>query len=229
MSRFAPGWRMSLAVLLLLPVLIGLGVWQLQRGAEKRAYETRYYERLGAPPTAFPANPSEADFLRVRLVGRYQPGHDFLVDNRIRDGRPGYWVVSRFEAEDGRVYLINRGWLAAADGRDRLPPVPTPRETVTLVGVVWPDLGLPPLLEADRWADGWPKRVQRLDVARMAADQPRIVPREIRLEPGQPGAFAAAPLYADFRPERHQGYAAQWFGLALVLAGAFLVYGFRRS
>jgi cytochrome oxidase assembly protein ShyY1 len=63
----------------------------------------------------------------------------------------------------------------------------------------------------------------------MADGEPRIVAREIRLEPGQPGVFAAAPLQADFRPERHRAYAAQWFGLALVLAGAYLVYGFRRS
>ncbi|HEX7034701.1 MAG TPA: SURF1 family protein [Pseudomonadales bacterium] len=229
MSRFAPGWRMSLAVAALLPVLIGLGVWQLQRAAEKRGLEMRFYERLGAPPVTPPADAGQADFLRVRLVGAYQAGHDYLVDNRIREGRPGYWVVSRFEAEDGRLYLVNRGWLAAGADRDRLPAVPTPPGRVALIGVVWPDLGLPPLLEADPWAPGWPKRVQRLDVARMADGEPRIVAREIRLEPGQPGVFAAAPLQADFRPERHRAYAAQWFGLALVLAGAYLVYGFRRS
>lgn len=228
MRRFAPGWLMTGLMAVVLPLLIGLGIWQLDRAADKRAHQTRFYERLGAPPQAAPADWRDTDFLRVRLRGQYRSGHDYLVDNRIRDGRPGYWVVTRFRADDGRTYLVNRGWIAA-DGRARLPEVATPRGTVELTGVVWPDLGLPPLLAGDAWSADWPKRVQRLDVRRMAAEDDGVVPREIRLEHGQPGAFDAAPVHVTLRPERHQGYAAQWFGLAVVLTGAYLVFGFRQS
>jgi surfeit locus 1 family protein len=53
-------------------------------------------------------------------------------------------------------------------------------------------------------------------------------PVEIRLEAGQPGVFAAAPVDVDFAPERHRGYAVQWFGLAGVLLTGYLIFGFSR-
>ncbi|MEQ8484293.1 MAG: SURF1 family protein [Pseudomonadales bacterium] len=225
MRRFAPGWKMTLFALLMLPITIALGFWQLARAAEKQALEDSFYDRFGMLPVPAPADPAGIDFLRVRLEGRYLPGRDYLVDNRIERGRPGYWVVSVFGTLDGRRWLVNRGWLAGAPQRDQLPEVPGADGAQTLVGVVWPDTGLPPLLAPDPWPAGWPRRVQRLDVARMAADDERVVPVEIRLEPDQPGVLEAAPTQIDFAPARHQGYAVQWFGLALVLCVGYAVFG----
>jgi surfeit locus 1 family protein len=226
--RFAPGWGMTLLVAALLPLLIGLGFWQLDRAAEKRDFQQRSLEHLGQPPQPPPVPLHAVDFLRVRLVGEYLDGQHYLVDNRVRDGRPGYWVVSRFRASDGRRYLINRGWLAAPPTRDRLPTVATPAGPVRLVGIIWPDTGLLPLMAGDPWPARWPKRVQRMDVKRMAGEGDGTAAIEVRLEPGQPGVLAAAPLVLDFLPERHQGYAAQWFGLAVVLTVGYLVFGFKR-
>lgn len=220
---------MTVAVILMLPVLVSLGFWQLHRAAEKRGYETRYLEHLGMPAQPPPASWQNAGFLRVRLQGHYQTGHYYLVDNRIRDGRVGYWVVSRFQADDGRVYLVNRGWIAAPASRDQLPAAPAPDGHVRLVGVAWPYMGLAPLLAPDPWPDGWPIRVERLDVARMAAGDASVVPVEIRLEAGQPGVLAAAPVDVDFNPERHQGYAVQWFAMAVTLAILYVVFGFKQS
>lgn len=216
-------------------MLVALGAWQLERAAEKRAYQARYFDRVGDLPHAPPASLADAGFARLRLLGRYQAGRDYLVDNRPRRGQPGYWVVSRFAADDGRVYLINRGWLAAPPDRSVLPDVPTPVGPVSLQVVVWPDMGLPPLLAEDAWPPHWPKRVQRLDVARMATDHDggagpgRVVAAELRLEPGQPGVFEPVPVDLAFDPERHQAYAAQWFGLALVLAAGYVILGLRRE
>ena len=234
---FQPGWGLSLAVVAMLPVLLALGVWQLQRAEEKSGYQSRYYDQLAQPPRPLAAltEPlTNAGFARVVLTGRYQPGRDYLVDNRTRHGQPGYWVVSRFAGQDGRIYLVNRGWIAAPPRREALPDVVTPAGPVTLQAVVWPDLGLPPLLAEEAWPSRWPKRVQRLDVARMAADpgQPGtgpapVVAAELRLEPGQAGVFVAAPVDPGFVPERHQAYAAQWFGLAAVLLAGYVILGFR--
>ncbi len=241
---FRPGWGLSLAVMAMLPVLLALGVWQLQRAEEKRSYQSRYYDRLAEPPrplASLAGSLTDAGFARVFLRGRYQRGRDYLVDNRTRHGRPGYWVVSRFAAQDGRIYLVNRGWIAAPPRREVLPEVVTPGGPVTLQAVVWPDLGLPPLLAEEAWPSRWPKRIQRLDVARMAADpdlgpgidsrfepEPEpVVAAELRLEPGQAGVFVAAPVDPGFVPERHQAYAAQWFGLALVLLAGYVILGFR--
>ncbi len=213
----------------MLPLVVALGFWQLERAAEKQSYQAQYFARVGMLPEPPPVASADSAFLRVRLQGRYRPEHHYLVDNRLQNGRPGYWVVSHFEATGGRVYLVNRGWVAAPASRERLPAVPTPVGVQTLVGVVWPDTGLPPLLADDPWSQAWPRRVQRLDVARMAGEGAGVVGLEIRLEPGQPGAFAAAPVDASFLPERHRGYALQWFALGVVLLVGFVVFGRHRA
>ncbi|MFU8813747.1 MAG: SURF1 family protein [Pseudomonadales bacterium] len=222
---------MTTFVILMLPVVIALGLWQLERADEKRWYEERYLQRLSSLPAPPPEQPLDRDanaFLRIVLEGEYQPDKHFLVDNRVHQGRPGYWVISLLETADGRVWLVNRGWLAGPPSRDDLPDVPTPSGPVRLVGMMWPSTGLPPLLAADPWPETWPKRVQRLDVVKMAEQVDGAVAAEFRLEPGEPGSFIAAPLDMMFSPARHHGYAFQWFGLALALTVGYLIFGFRR-
>jgi surfeit locus 1 family protein len=228
-GRWRPGWKMSVFVAVMLPLVVALGFWQLERAAEKRWYESRQLQRMGQLPQA-PPQRLDADiaFQRVVIEGRYDPHRHYLVDNRVHAGRPGYWVVSRFEADDGRIWLVNRGWLAGPASRDVLPDVPTPAGALRVVGVVWPDTGMPPLLAPDPWPAAWPKRVQRLDTARMAEQDPAIADVEIRLEPGEPGVFQPAPLDVAFSPAIHQGYALQWFGLGVALVAGYLLFGFRR-
>jgi cytochrome oxidase assembly protein ShyY1 len=208
--------------------VVGLGIWQLDRRSEKLAYEAQYFDRIGMLPADAVSSERHEPFTRLRLHGQYEANRSFLVDNQIHEGRPGYRVVTSFRDAGGRRWLVNRGWIAAAESRDRLPGFDTPKGRVTVVGVVWPDTGLPPLLAEDRWGAAWPKRVQRLDVAQMAAQLEAAEPVEIRLEAGQPGVFAAAELGVDFNPSRHLGYAVQWFGLALALITGYVIYGFRR-
>ena len=99
-----------------------------------------------------------------------------------------------------------------------------------MIGVVWPDLGLMPMFGdegQDHWGDGWPKVVQRMDVARMAASVGAEAV-EIRLEAGQPGVLAPPALELNMPSTKHSGYAAQWFGLALALLVGYVVFGYRR-
>ncbi|MEZ5558569.1 MAG: SURF1 family protein [Pseudomonadales bacterium] len=228
LNGWNPGWRMSVFVAVMLPTVIALGFWQLDRAAEKRGYQARYFDNVGMLAVV-PGDPvPEPAFQRVRLTGTYVPSQSFLVDNRVHEGVPGYWVVSRFDAEDGRTWLVNRGWVAAPATRESLPAVSAPPGKVRIEGLLWPDMGLPPLLAQDPWADGWPKRVQRLNVARMAAYFDAAQAVEVRLESGQPGALVAAGLGVEFTPERHVGYAVQWFALSVVLAIAFVVFGYRK-
>ena len=227
--RWHPGWRMTLFTTLLLPLVVSLGIWQLERADEKRAYEDRYYQRLGQMPVAPPADLTDADFLQIRLEGRYDAQRYFLIDNQIHEGRVGYQVVAVFRTDDGRGWLINRGWVPAASRREQLPEVPTPAEAVTIVGVIWPELGLLPLLTEENWSEGWPKRVQRLDVNKMARLLPGIESLEVRLEQGWPGVFVAPRLEMVVLPAKHLGYAAQWLGLGAALAIGYLLFGFRKD
>mgnify|MGYP001824456429 CR=1 FL=1 len=218
---------MTLFTALLLPVVLSLGNWQLERAEDKRAFEVAYLERIGA--LAAPPGDSLADFQRVRLVGSYQSGQDFLLDNQTRQGQIGYGVISLFRADDGRGWLINRGFLPGDRARRSRPEIRTPEGTVTLTGLVWPELGLVPVFGEDLWAEGWPKLIQRIEVARMAATAENVIATEVRLEPGQPGVFDPASTELNMPAAKHTGYAVQWFGLAAALSIGFLVFGFRKK
>lgn len=224
--RFRPGWKMTLFTMALLPVVAGLGFWQLERADEKRRYEEAYLARISGLPVA-PGNRLE-DFQRLKLAGRFEDDLDFLVDNQTHEGEVGFAVVSVFLAADGRRWLVNRGFLAGDRSRRSLPVLTTPSGRVTIVGVVWPELGLMPLFARDDWQGGWPKVVQRLEVERMAGMVDNALPREIRLEGGQPGVFEPAPLAMNMAASTHSGYAVQWFGLTLALIAGYLFHGLRR-
>ncbi len=216
---------MTLFYVLFLPALISLGFWQLARGAEKRQLETDYLTQLTALPVPVAQLNVAQRFQRVRLTGRY--GNEmYLLDNQVVEGVTGYWVVQVFNEKNGKRYLANRGFWPGGRLRSELPQIPTPSETVSLVGVVWPFTGLLPVLDDDVWPAGWPKRVQRLDINRMA-DVADTQAFEIRLEAGQPGVQTAAPFAPVLSDAKHNGYAATWFGLAVVLSVGFLVFGFK--
>jgi cytochrome oxidase assembly protein ShyY1 len=227
--RWRPGWKMTLCVVLLLPLGVGLGFWQLERAEEKHNYEEAYLDRI----SAFPVAPPEAledlqDFQRLRLTGRFEPGRDFLLDNQTRHGAVGYLVVSSFLAGDGRRWLVNRGFIEGGMRRQRLPEVVTPEGEVFLIGVLWPEVGLLPMFSDDEWVSEWPKRIQRLEVERMAGLLGNGVAREVRLEAGQIGAYTAPVLEMNMPSEKHTGYAVQWFGLTIALMVGYLIFGFRR-
>jgi len=227
---FRPGWRMTAFLLVMLPVVVGLGFWQLERAQEKRTLDEAYLKRLTGLPEEPGADP--ADFQRLRLSGHYDARY-FLLDNQIREGSVGFGVIGVFQADDGRRWLINRGFVAGDPTRERLPTIKTPDGRSSIVGVAWPDLGLMPVFGEDRWMAGWPKVIQRVELMRMAREIDvqnggRTMLREIRLEAGQPGVLTAPGMEMNMPAGKHTGYAAQWFGLGIVLAVGYVIFGFKR-
>ena len=233
---------MSLFVVFFLPVLCSLGLWQMSRAAEKEDLQMQFMAQMTALPTMIHESKLNS-FARVKLKGTYEP-EMYLLDNQVHAGEVGYWVVQVFlhHANQNR-YLVNRGFVPAGKDRAELPMVSTPTaDEVVLVGHVWPFTGLLPLLDAAQEIDeqsedsaatlsptaAWPKRIQRLNtqlMGKLAAAENL----EIRLEAGQPGVQVAAAFAQVLEKDKHLGYAATWFGLAVTLLIGFLVYGSRAA
>lgn len=220
---------MTAFVAVFLPLLASLGIWQIGRADEKRDRQELVFERLAMLPVAVPESMEGMEYRHVRLQGVFELNRYFLLDNQMVQGRPGYWIIASFLADDSRRWLVNRGWVQAPPVREHLPEVGWVEGPVTLTGIVWPQLGLVPLLAEDVWPETWPKRVQRMNVARMAAALDNTEAVEIRLEAGQPGVMKPVRLYTGVGVERHLGYAAQWFGLAIVLIVGYLFFGLKRG
>jgi len=163
-ASWSADWRMTLFVVLMLPLVVGLGFWQLERAAYKQGLMDAYFDKLGALPVPLAADPTP--FTRVRVRGSYLP-IQLLLDNQIDAGTPGYWVYAPFTA-DGVTWLVNRGWVAGPRLRTDLPVVPElPQGEVTIVALAWPDTGMLPLFgeESIRRVSADIVRMQRLDIA----------------------------------------------------------------
>lgn len=227
--RFRPGWLPSLAVALLLPVLVALGCWQLSRAEEKHAILAAEAQRRAAPPipvTALLDEPEPA-FVRVRLRGRFDASHSLLLDNRVHQGRVGVELVQPFmDHPSGRWLLVNRGWLPWPDRRVA-PRFETPsgEQQLTAWAYVPPGRSLAPVGNAT----GWPRLVNRLEPLAIWRELRRPgVLLELRLEPG-PAALTPNWSSVSQGPEKHQGYAVQWFGLAVALLALFIHLGIHRA
>jgi len=210
---------LTVFVLLMFPTVVSLGFWQLNRADEKEALEAAYFDQLGSQVHE-PGREVEA-FSRLALKGEYGP-HQYLVDNQVMQGQVGYWVLQLFVAQEGKRYIVNRGWVAAPPTRTEVPEVETPSGVVDIVVLAWPQMGLPPVLDSEEWPEGEKIRVQRRDLDQMAKRSDAL-PIEMRLEAGSPGVFRAAPIDLEFGRERHIGYAVQWFGLGVVLIIGWIV------
>jgi cytochrome oxidase assembly protein ShyY1 len=218
---------MTLLVVALVPLTIGLGFWQLNRAAQKRAIEDARLASYGALPIDEAQLMNAPAFARARVEGRYDGARQFLVDNRTRRGVPGYFVVTPFDTVGGKRLLVDRGWIAAPASRDDLPHTPTSDAVVRIVGVLWAASAA--TTDTGAWSESWPKRVEQFDGARMSKALGGAIPMEFRLEEDQPDSLEPIVLGEEMSATRHVGYAVQWFAMTIALLVAYAALGLRRG
>lgn len=213
-------------VLVFLPLLLWLGFWQLDRAEQKNAQQDRW-DTLSSEEWPLTGQANEGQ--PVIISGRYVPDRQWLLDNRTRDGRVGYEVLSLLQPTEGPPVVVNRGWVAGMRNRADLPAVSTGSAMQRLEARVadWP---APPVIGAVEQQTGWPKRVQSLthEAAARTSGEP-VSETFLRLaDEQQPGA-----LRADWPPSHtgastHYGYAVQWFGLAIALVVLSIIASLRK-
>lgn len=198
-----------------------LGLWQLDRGAQKTALQSAIDARRTLPPIdatslATSAGAALGQHHRpVRLRGRWAAERTVFLDNRQMEGRPGFFVITPLViGADGDAVLVQRGWVPRDPSeRIRLPPLATPADPVEVVGRIAP----PParLFEFDARAGG-PIR-QNLDLESFARESGlRLRPLSVLQLEGDDGLLRrwSAPA-TDVH--KHHGYAFQWFALSALI------------
>ena len=113
--RFRPPWWVAALAVAGCVAGVLLGNWQSGRAEQKRALARS--QQLAT------------------LQGSFDAQHTVLLDNKLRNGRPGYEVVQPLRLAGGGQVLVNRGWAAAGATREQLPAVRTPAGVVALQGV----------------------------------------------------------------------------------------------
>lgn len=218
---------LAVFALILLPILIALGNWQLQRAEEKRLLLVQQEQRQQQVPMNLSAVAMEEDpsYLAVQLQGRYDEQHQFLLDNKVLHAQVGYEVLTPFATAEGEWVIVNRGWLQAGRTRQDLPAIPAieiddDRATEIVVDVYAPQkmvswLSPPP---ENLQANSWPLVLQSFDPAALSELLGKeIYPHQVRLRQDQSGALPRDWQIVNVKPEKHVGYAVQWFAMAFAL------------
>lgn len=238
MSRFsfAPRWLHWGLLIVLFPTFVSLGIWQLQRAEWKKRLLADYQARqIQIPHNFYGDQPLTADqrYQKVSLQGRYDEAHTLLLDNQFSNHQLGYHVLTPFVLESShRAILINRGWIAA-NNRQQIPVIQTPKQLLTLQGILyWPDKKLLLLGSSIQDSKDWPKRIERLDFEQIAHLLGyNLLPAEVLLAPDQPSGFKRewSPVQMPMQPAMHRAYAFQWFAMAAALLIAVMVVSFKRA
>ena len=182
---------------------IALGNWQTRRAEEKIAAA------------------AELEKKRVSLRGVFRPELTVLLDNKIRNHRVGYEVVTPLRLDDATHVLVDRGWFARGA---KEPPAPSGR--VSIEGIA-----LPRLPHALRLGEEAKARIrQNLDIAGFASEtglalHPFVV--EQHSDSGD-GLLRDWPR-PDLGVDMHKSYALQWYSLAALAVVLLIVLSFRKN
>ncbi|WP_135506284.1 SURF1 family protein [Roseovarius aestuariivivens] len=200
-------------------ILVGLGIWQMQRLTWKEGVLAEIETRIAAEPGALPAQPAaQADqYLPVRVEGEFGEGALKVLVSRKRVGA-GHLIISPFETATGRRILVDRGFLKLDTDLPAAPQTP-----VTITGNLhWPDdrnSSTPANDVADNtwFARDIPQMAEVLGTEPILLTSRRIAPPEAALTP--------LPVDTTHIPNDHLQYAVTWFSLAavwLVMTGYYI-------
>jgi len=219
--HWQPNKNLLLLSFCLFPLLIGLGFWQLDRAGEKQRILEQHRTNQQAAPATVETLITE-DSLQYRsawLSGQLDAQRRLILDNRVKNGRPGYEILEPFSVAGlDKTVLVNRGWVPASLDRTQLPEVEPVIGTVQLRGSLYQTLGGYRLDDGIGRVSQWPARVGWVSAARAGELYgEHFFPYQLRLDQDSPGALQTGWATVSTQPAKHRGYAVQWFAMALVL------------
>jgi surfeit locus 1 family protein len=228
------GWTLALMAMAL---FAALGCWQLGRMHGKRkvleAAQTVLAQRQARPLQDANDAARRDEYGWAAGDGVFAAAPAVLLDNQQRDGRPGIRAYALFLPASGAApMLVELGWLPLSVDR-RMPVVKPPQGNQHLQGLLQPppSRGIAsPRLQT--LADGSLLAVSLdLETLQAALRSAPIAPRILRLDPAMKIGYVRDLdiLSNTLPPERHLGYAVQWFALALAAFVTALILTFRKK
>lgn len=224
-------WMTACAVPALL-VLIGLGIWQLQRLEWKQTLIAERTAQLTLPRVEVSEVPAEGwqafELRRVRVRGTFLHDKSIEISSRSFGGRPGVHIVTPMRlADNGGFLLINRGWAPPENAR-RAADFHLPAGELQLTGI----------LRAGSRSNDWVPDNEPANGIWFYADPPAMA-ASIGLPGGRPYLLEAVKDEArNSYPvggqtvttvrNNHLQYAITWFGLAVALIAIYVLYHVKR-
>lgn len=220
-----PKWIAThLLVIALMVTMVNLAKWQLGRYHERKDFNATLIQRFDAPIQPLEellqsAKPEDIEWLPTAFTGIYLQGEDISLVNVSQNGSAGYDAITPMLLSDGKVVLVNRGFLPLAS---EFPPAPTGE--VSLLGRVRAT-SQRRTGEVSDPATGELTDVQRIDIPRLQKQiDGELVPVYVQLLKSTPAEAATLSTIVDpdFSNGPHLSYTVQWLLFTLCAAGGWV-------
>jgi cytochrome oxidase assembly protein ShyY1 len=215
--------------------MIGLGFWQKSRLDDRRAFNALVTARVDEPtapvetvvgPPGAEADPLDIEWRTVTATGTYRADEQVVIVNRSQNGQAGVNIVTPLELPDGRLLLVNRGFIPG-QGTEPLPP---PAGEVDVLGSLRRSQ-VRAFGQISDPADGVLTELQRIDIPRLAQQLPDpVMPVYLDLARSAPsqGTFPLPVPPPELSEGPHLSYMLQWWFFSGCVAAGWVV-ALRRS
>ena len=214
-----------------------LGIWQLDRLKQRRAFNAHVYAVRAMPPLPLPTqaddeNLVDMEYRPTHATGTYDFAHQIAIRNQYNNSQYGYHLVTPLRMAKGQAVLVDRGWIPAdgnstpanwqqydISGQVSVQGIIRVAQTTAIFGGV----ADPTLTPGQRSMDLW----IYVNIPRIAQQIPYpILPVYIQQNPDPSKTVPPIPYQEelDLSEGPHQGYAIQWFSFAAILLGGYPFY-----
>lgn len=235
-------WYLSLLVIVASGVMIRLGIWQLDRLSQRRAFNAQVASARTQAPFDLnqtqPENLGQMEWRQVEFTGTYDFTNQVAIRNQYFNGQYGYHLMTPLLADSANAsgsnpiaVVVDRGWIPA-DGNSA--PAAWRRYDQAGEVKVTGQLRLgQPKPAFGGVADALPTDGSKLeiwsnaDLAQIAKQIPYPV-LAVYIQPNPDPNDSAPPIPVqpelDLTEGPHMGYALQWFSFAAILFFGYPFY-----
>ena len=233
----------SIIFLLCISLFLSLGFWQLDRANEKENIVKLFKERQLSPISELKSilkDSIERTYYKNYKIKGYFIDKTFLIDNKIKDKKYGFNVITPFKlSSSGEVVIVDRGWIPMKGQRKDIDKnfnflndqnlgnyeqeiigYVYPREKSYTIGKISSNKNWPRLLQAINFDE----------IKNSIKDNELFVSDIVfRLDSDNEFGFNREWKIIFMNSSKHIGYAFQWFSMAGALVILTIFYFVRRK
>lgn len=217
--------------MLFLPLMMALGAWQLMKSQTKGKLQEMWRVQQALPAREISSLDEvslakDQPFQRIKLIGRFDLQRYFLFENQVLDGRVGLHVLMVLElSATNELIVVNRGWAASdvevashLNGLTGMNSENGVEETITITGHIKAPSGVALIDESENPFNTWPHQLVEINLPVMSEYYGADLGNQIVLiDADNRAALDVFWQPINLSPERHRGYAVQWWLMALAL------------
>jgi surfeit locus 1 family protein len=220
-------WIITLLTIVAVILTASLGVWQLNRAAQKQALKNNIEAKAKQASLQDLAwinqTFEENEHRTVKVKGFWLADKTVYLENRQMLGKPGFFVLTPLmlsQTQPAQIVMVQRGWVQRNFlKRDELAPIETSKEEVEITARIahWPSR----LYEFDQTENG--KIRQNISYDTFQKELPNTLLNSSLIQTGSDSEGLKRQWDFTFiKVDMHYGYAFQWFSFSVIILGLYL-------